>query len=212
MSRVSFLVDGFNLYHSLVQASEDMGGVPVRWLDLRSLFGSCMYLFGRDALLRDIHYFSALATHRESIKPGTSERHGRYIQALAGAGVTVHLGHFKCKTMRCRRCNDRFTRYEEKETDVAISVMLLELLQANACDIAVLVTGDTDIAPAVRAARRLFPGRAVWCAFPYRRKNKELAQLVSGSFLLRKDHYAAHQLPDSVALPHGRMIKKPEAW
>ena len=37
MARVTFLVDGFNLYHSLEEASLAMGGVGTKWLDLNAL-------------------------------------------------------------------------------------------------------------------------------------------------------------------------------
>jgi hypothetical protein len=37
MNRTIFLVDGFNLYHSLRAASDDLGGVSTKWLDLPRL-------------------------------------------------------------------------------------------------------------------------------------------------------------------------------
>ena len=36
MNRTTFLVDVFNLYHSVKEAGKDLG-VPTKWLDLRSL-------------------------------------------------------------------------------------------------------------------------------------------------------------------------------
>ncbi len=102
--------------------------------------------------------------------------------------------------------------HEEKETDVALSVKLLELFHADACDTIVLVTGDSDLVPAVRAADRMFPAKTVCFAFPYRRKNAELATLVNKHFRIKKDRYAQHQFPDSVVLPSGRTINKPNHW
>ena len=40
MLRTAFLVDGFNLYHSLVEAQHALQGRGTRWLDLRSLCAS----------------------------------------------------------------------------------------------------------------------------------------------------------------------------
>ena len=54
-------------------------------------------------------------------------------------------------------------RHEEKETDVAIAVTLIELFLRDECDAAVLVTGESDIAPALRLAQRQFPGKAICC-------------------------------------------------
>jgi len=70
---------------------------------------------------------------------------------------------------------------------VAIATKLLELLFTNFCDTVVLVTGDTDVAPAVRSAQALFPKKNVCFAFPYRCKNKELAQLVSKLIFQRNE-------------------------
>jgi len=102
--------------------------------------------------------------------------------------------------------------YEEKETDVAISTQLLELLHNDACDIVVLVTGDTDLAPVVRAAKRMYPTQEVCFAFPYKRKNNELAALVHTYFNIKKERYATHQFPDTVLLPDGRQLNKPLTW
>ena len=82
----------------------------------------------------------------------------------------------------------------------------------DACDTAVLVTGDTDIAPAVRAVKRLYPTKDVCFAFPYKRKNKELAALADKQFKIRKEKYTAHQFSDPVVLPTGRSIAKPTGW
>ena len=46
------------------------------------------------------------------------------------------------------------------------------------------MTGDTELAPAVRGANRLFPSKKVLFTFPYRRKNLELMKLCPGSFLI----------------------------
>ena len=35
MSRVTFLVDGLNVYHSLREAAAALGGRSTKWLDLR---------------------------------------------------------------------------------------------------------------------------------------------------------------------------------
>lgn len=105
-----------------------------------------------------------------------------------------------------------FQRAEEKETDVAIATKMFELLHTGTADAIVLVSGDTDLLPAIRTARRLFPTVRVAVCFPFRRQNVDLKQAVSHSFKVRKEQYARHQLPDSVALPGGRIINKPALW
>ena len=65
--------------------------------------------------------------------------------------------------------------------------------------------------PAVRTAR-LFPQNAVSFAFPFDRKNDELAQLVSTSFHMSKDACRSHQLRDPYITKAGLMVAKPTKW
>ena len=51
MGRTAFLVDGFNLYHSLKDAQLALGGQSTRWLDLRSFCSSYLPHIGRTARL-----------------------------------------------------------------------------------------------------------------------------------------------------------------
>jgi hypothetical protein len=79
-------------------------------------------------------------------------------------------------------------------------------------DVAVLVTGDTDLRPAVVTLQRLHPEKRLIFAFPFDRKNQELAQIAPGSFVLSAESYAKHQLPERVRLPSGKHVYKPSAW
>lgn len=210
--RATFLVDGFNLYHSLRAASRDLGGRSTKWLDLRALLSSYLPALGSGALLGEIYYFTAFALHMDAKKPGTIARHKLYIECLTSIRVRIVLGRFKRKAVWCQRCQTDTTHFEEKETDVAISTKLLELFHSDACDMAVLVTGDTDLAPAIRAAGTMFPSKSVCVIFPYKRKNKELAQLVTTSIRIKKERYAQYQFPDPFILPSGRRLPKPSRW
>ncbi len=211
-NRVTFLVDGFNVYHSAKEAQRDLGNAPTLWLNLRSLLSAYLFLFGREAILAEIYYFSALATHLDAGHQSTTSRHRDYIDCLRATGVHIRLGRFKNKTVWCKKCRTKSRCYEEKETDVALSIKLMELFHLDKCDTIVFVTGDTDIAPAVRTATQVFPEKDVRFAFPYKRKNKELASLATGSFLVRKDRYTQHQFNTTVFLPNGRRVTKPDSW
>ena len=52
MTRVSFFIDGFNLYHSLKDYARDC-----RWLDLRKL---CESYLRENEQLGDVYYFTAV--------------------------------------------------------------------------------------------------------------------------------------------------------
>lgn len=212
MRRVIFLVDGFNLYHSIKEAVSVQPNIHFKWLNLHALCSSLLHLIGNNAQLAEVHYFSALATHRQIADPQVILRHQSLLDCLRATGVHIELGRFKAKSGACPICRRPIVRHEEKETDVAIAVRLIDLLHADRCDTAVLVTGDTDLAPAIRLARQRFPDKGIVCAFPYARKNNELAGLSTHSFVIRATSYARHQFPDPFRHPDGRLIFRPASW
>lgn len=212
MNRTTFLIDGFNLYHSLVDASRDLKNASTKWLNIKSLCDSYLAAIGNNAQIEKIYYFSALAEHMKNKDPEKVNRHINYIKCLEATGLIVELGRFKPKTVWCDQCKSELTRYEEKETDVAISIKTMEVLMNNECDTVVLVTGDTDLAPAVRTVKRLFPDKDITFIFPYKRKNKELVNIVSRSFKTKKEHYTQHQFPNPVILRDGSKLYKPTSW
>jgi hypothetical protein len=169
--------------------------------------------------MQGVYYFSALAYHLSGVNTGLVDRHERFIKCLRVTGVTVKLARFEKKhhffhargTMG-ERVRGRIRRHEEKETDVALASKLFELLIRDDCDTAILVTGDTDLAPACETACRLFSNKQIGFAFPYGRKKDELADLASLSFTMDKHHYAAHQFPDPFTLPSGEVLTKPVMW
>ena len=221
MSQTVFIIDGFNLYHSTRDASNHLGGQSTKWLDIRALCESYLYTVSKTARLQDVYYFSALATHLEASDPGKVERHKRFIRCLEDTGVKVELARFKkkpdyrcfhCGNTRCGHCGNRLKQWEEKETDVAVAAKLLELVFTNACDTVVLVTGDTDFAPAVRTAQSTYPNKDIRFAFPYNRPNNDLRRIAPKSFRIGKESYANHQFPDPYELASREPIAKPSSW
>src|SRR4030042_2904612 len=95
MRRVAFLVDGFNLYHSVVDLGRNNKGLCLKWLDIDSLCNSFLHLLGKDTILEHIYYFSAYAFHLKD--PGVIQRHRSYIECLEATGITAELGRFKYK-------------------------------------------------------------------------------------------------------------------
>ena len=77
---------------------------------------------------------------------------------------------------------------------MAIGSRLLEAVCCDLCDTVVLVTGDTDLVPAVSAARRLDPGKTLVVLQPYRRANRELAKAADLALTMKAGTYAKYQL------------------
>jgi uncharacterized LabA/DUF88 family protein len=211
MNRVSFLIDGFNLYHSVV-ALQKATKYKTKWLDIASLCSSYIHLFGKAAQLESIYYFSAIPHHLVHSNPDKIKRHEDYLDCLKHTGVLIELGRFKQKDVYCTNCQGMLLKHEEKETDVSIAIKLMEICFTNSCDTAVIVSGDTDLSPAVRRCQTLFSDKEVCFAFPYARKNRELQSLAPKSFRINQKKYIQHQLPNPIKLKDRREIYKPSTW
>ena len=212
MSRTVFIVDGFNLYHSLVDA-ETAVGKSTKWLDLHQRCSS--YLSTFQEYLKDrpqlsaINYFSAPQKHEISDR---HFRHSLYMGCLEATGVNVKLGRFMKKYNTCPRCKSVFPTYEEKESDVAMGVKLVDVCLNDKCDVAVIISGDTDLLPAIKMCKRARPNMAVFCIFPYLRKNDVLANQAQASFSIKPDTYKRFQFPNPFVYKNGKSVPKPFHW
>jgi uncharacterized LabA/DUF88 family protein len=147
---VAVYIDGFNLYFGL----KDKYRRRYLWLDLQALAAS---LLRPGQTLTQVTYFTA----RIRDKPESQQRQSDYLDALEAHSplVTVVDGRFQAKDRRCRSCGETWVVYEEKETDVSIALALLEDAVLDRYDTALLLSADSDLCPAVRAAKRLRPGQ-----------------------------------------------------
>lgn len=210
MTRTAFLVDGFNLMHSVLESAKPGEAPLAHWIDVAALCGAQLQLLGRSHRLTRVEYFTAIARHQEANEPGVTSLQSRHLECLRATGVLVHLGHFKrSRRQRCPRCGERFVRFIEKETDVALAVRLLRLLSGGACDAIAIVSGDADLAPALRDVRVAHPAALVHCVFPWRRHREELARLAHSSFRLGQDAWRPYLLPDPFVLPGGEVVRAP---
>jgi len=214
-AKVSFIIDGFNLYHSVRKAEQDLNR-STKWLNIKALCQSYLSTIGRHfnvyAVLEKIYYFSAIAYHMQSSDPDVPKRHKLYLRCLEDSGIIIHLSRFKQKQVLCLNCGQKFIKHEEKETDVAIAMKVAELCINDKSDIIVLVTGDTDLAPCIEFVKKYYPEKRIVFAFPYKRTNTQLQQMADFSFRIRAQQYAKYQFSDPYTLSNGKQIKKPLSW
>jgi len=203
MQRVAAFIDGFNLYHSLV----NNGCTHLKWLDYRSL-ASAFILPSKERLVKVI-YFSALTPwDREKMN-----RHRLYIRALESSGVEIVFGKFKEVTRKCRAdCCKTYKTFEEKETDVNIAVTMLLEAASDTFDKALLFSGDSDMIAGVRALKRLAPHKHVKVVIPYKRCSVDLEHSCHSSARIKLRHLERNQFPDEIALPGGAILTKPSGW
>ena len=141
-------------------------------------------------------YFSAYAEHISESKQKCQKA---YIRALELTGVTPILGHFKKKNRKCPSCNYRWIGHEEKETDVNIALFLLDLAYQNVFDRALIISNDSDLAPAIQIVRRRFPKKQITTvAPPHYFHSRELIQVSTEKTKIRIEHLERCLLPPVV--------------
>lgn len=199
-----------------MQEVEKVSRTKVLWLDLRKLCASYLHAvrsaIGQRVELGTVDYFSAVARHLTVRDPQAAGRQAAYLSALRASGVILTLSRFKQKDVTCPRCGNRFQRYEEKETDVAIAMKLMEVAARGGCEVVVLISGDTDLVPAIKAAKRLSPSLLVGVAFPFLRHNAELKAVADFTFSIGQRDVQRAQFPPEIILPDGTTILKPTGW
>lgn len=210
--RAMFFVDGFNLYHSIERVQKNEPPTQLKWLDLTALAKAHVYAAGPHDVVVGVHYFTAYAEHLALTDPDKISRHRTYVRALTATGVVHHLGHFKPKQIWIEALGRYERIWQEKATDIGIVAEVFRQAARDSFDTAVIVSGDADYAPAVPVFHDLFPGKRLLFAFPFDRKNKELARAAPDSFSLSRESYARHQFPEAVRLPSGKFVVCPHAW
>jgi uncharacterized LabA/DUF88 family protein len=105
-----------------------------------------------------------------------------------------------------------FKRPEEKETDVAMAVKLLEVFALSEASIAVLMTGDTDLRPAINTARRLFRQNTIGIITPFLRHTTEMQECGDFHFKVSQKLVQSAQFPAQIRLPDGRVLTRPPKW
>jgi len=227
--RTAFFVDGYNLYYGVLHGS------PYKWLDLPSLLDSILSIQDPASARYSVDYFTApviakLATRGQA----SNDAQHRYIRALETRGVNVTLGNHRLTRGYAPRYRqgqkpsrlDRIAiwQLEEKETDVNLALGMYRAAcrsgQSGVSQI-VLVSGDTDLAPALAAIRRDFPDIRLGVILPHRQEDHQLVRNPPGSLRKHSDwmrsyisdtELSANQLPDKVPLLKKKAIVKPDYW
>lgn len=159
------------MYHGINQFAVDC-----KWLDLRKL---CENYLKSDESISDVYYFSAVAHWFKDA--GKSKRHKTYIAKLRENGVKIKLGKFKEKDKSCPVCNAKYKSHEEKRTDVNIALQIVCDAFDDKYDTAILVSGDTDMIPAVEMLKSMGLNKKIGVLFPPGRGTNELRNAVDFS-------------------------------
>lgn len=199
MDRVSFFIDGFNVYHALISGNKYR---KYLWLDYRKFANRFVRKCDTTA---DVYYFSALPDwHTDKL-----HRHYAFIDALKSVEVQIILGQFKRKERYCKQCGNYVWSREEKRTDVNIAITLLKDAVLDKYDTGVLVTNDTDLIPAIDSVKQLYPQKRIGVVFPINRWSHELKEACHFWRKSSAKDYKKSQFPWSVELPKHETVIRP---
>jgi hypothetical protein len=209
MALANVYIDGFNLYYGCLKGS------PYRWLDLR-MFSSrvlpCAHTLHR------VRYFTA-RVRAHSHDPDAPRRQQTYLRALATLpATTIEFGHFLSSIVMMPLASPapsgpRFARViksEEKGSDVNLACRLLLDGFNRDCEVALVVSNDSDLLMPIRVARREL-GLTIGLASPFPTPSRVLAAEVDFVRPIWPETLRRSQLPDPVFDSRGA-LRKPAAW
>jgi 6-hydroxy-3-succinoylpyridine 3-monooxygenase len=200
-------IDGFNFYYGAIR------GTAYKWLDMEACFRR---LRPADHIER-IYYFTALVDGAKAL------RQQRYLKALATTPlVQIILGKFKYKQVRCQApgCSYTGSRIfempEEKRTDVNIALQLLDDAHHHRADRFVIVSGDSDLVPALETVKSQYPKNEMIVYIPSRNPVRGAATELRGASDRHKTFPQAllkvSQFPRRISDGRGGFIEKPVEW
>ena len=199
--RVLVYVDGFNLYFGI----RDAGLGYLRWLNLKKLAEN---LIKPTQTLGGIKYF----TSRVSNDPDKQKRQSTYIEALITEDVQVYYGHYQRNTTECKHCGNIWPTFNEKMTDVNIATQIIIDAYTDKYDMAMLISGDSDLVPPIRSVHNHFSQKRVFVAFPPKRHNNTVSLVAKGSLVLGRKKLSESQFESEVTKTDGYVLKKPSTW
>lgn len=205
-------MDGLNLYHGM--RSADL--LKYRWLDIQMLCEQlCQQVAvttGRKTWLRRVTYCTSFVRDSRG-----QRRQDVFLQALAAHRPTLQIlhGRYEEKGRDCEcdcGCHNLVTFQKEKRTDVNLAVEMLKAAAApDAPDALLLITGDTDLVPAIAASQETY-GREVIVAAPPSRHQEHLNARSDHYLRVGRRHLKYSPLPSTLANASGYQLAPPDGW
>jgi len=201
-------VDAFNLYYGSLR------GTPYRWLDLAALSAR---LLPKDRINR-IRYFTATVSARLD-NPDAPQRQHVYLRALETIpGLSIHYGHYLNHVTRMPLANPRpgrartveVVKTEEKGSDVNLATYLMLDAFKRECDVAVVISNDSDLKLPIEVAQSEF-GISVGVVNPHPPARRSRALQPTFFKQIRPSALGACQFPPVLTDARGE-IRKPGRW
>ena len=201
MKNVNFYIDGFNIYHSI----DKMNNNTLKWINYKLL---CQEILKDDEQINNIFYFSAYATWKQT----SYLNHRVFIRALINEGINIVLGNFKKKTKYIPNIKYNYEYHEEKETDVNIAINLVRDACRNNCDKAEILSGDSDLVPAISMAKTENPKLEIVIVIPPNVKAESLKEKADYTLKLSNIKLEDFLFTKKITLKNNQKIICPIDW
>ena len=145
----------------------------------------------KDRELIEVFYYSSIRPPRHNDVNDTEryKKQQRFYEKLKYK-YRVTIKKLKLKEEKCPKCNQTFLVWKEKGIDVALATDLLLYGLTNEFDVAIVVSGDSDLAPVIRKLRDRKPSIRIEIAQFKRMVGAELKQVCHDFYELDK---ASHE-------------------
>ncbi len=189
------------MYFGILEA----GFLNCKWLNIRKLVNNLLLVSQE---LIEIKYF----TSRVSNNPDKQKRQTTYIEALESVGIKIYYGHYQTDTTECRQCGNIWPTFHEKMTDVNIATQMMIDAYQDKYDMAMIISGDSDLVPPIKAIHELFKHKRVFVAFPPKRHNASVSLVANGSMMIGRKKLVDSLFNKEVPKKDGFILKKPKEW
>lgn len=82
----------------------------------------------------------------------------------------------------------------------------------NKFDMALLISGDSDLVPPIKEVHANFNNKRVILAFPPKRHNASMSLVSKGSFIICRKKLVDSQFDEEVISKNGFILRKPSNW
>lgn len=199
--KVNVYIDGFNFYYGL-KAKQWR---KYYWLDIVAFYELFMK---ENQILNKVYYCTAKPTNLDK-----KSRQNAFFKANSlNPKFQLIYGKFLEKELNFG--GNKYITFEEKQTDVNIAVNLLRGVFLSQCDSYIIVSGDSDLAPAIKLAREIDPTHKIFVHFPPERNSITLERCCDAIIHLHRYEARFNKclLSDVISLPNGNEITRPIHW
>lgn len=112
----------------------------------------------------------------------------------------------------CRICHRSYRIPEEKQTDVNIAIKLFETAVADTWDTALIISGDSDLIPAIEAVKKTFSVKQIGVAIPIGRRAEELKLVTDFRKKVKQKHLQTCQFDDTITIDSNNILHRPPTW